>query len=149
MTYLLIILLVAMAIAPLLHFMPSKRQREQARLRERAALSGLFVEFRDLPGKAEALQRMPASERQVIYYGQRLPPSRGKERRSGSWVRMEDGWRSVGARLPTPPVLATLGPEILGASVDESICGVYWREQGDADTVDRIGAALKAWLDEV
>ena len=149
MTYLLILLLVALAIAPLLHFMPSRRQREQARLRERAALSGLFVEFRDLPGKAEALQRLPASERQVIYYGRRLPPSRGKQRRTGSWVRIEEGWRAVGSRLPAPAALASLGPEILGASVDEGSCGVYWREQGDTDTVDRIVTALEAWKDEV
>ena len=73
MTYFLIALLVALAIAPLLHFLPSKRQRKQAQLRERAALSGLF----------------------------------------------------------------------------EGSCGVYWREEGDADTVDRIGAALKAWTDQV
>ncbi len=148
MTYLLIALLIGLAIAPLMHFMPSKRQREQAQLRERAAVSGLFVEFRDLPGKAEALARMPAADRQVIYYGRRLAPSRGKERRAGSWVRTGNDWQPVGSRLPVPASLSDMGPEILGASVDEGSCGVYWREQGDTDTVERIVAALEAWAGE-
>ncbi len=149
MTYFLIALLIALAIAPLLHFMPSKQQRKQARLRELAAVSGMFVEFRDLPGNTRVLERMPASQRQVIYYGLRLPPSRGKERRSGSWVHTEAGWQAVGQRVPAPAVLGSLGPEILGASIDEGSCGVYWREQGEAETIDTIGSALKAWADVV
>jgi hypothetical protein len=149
MTYLLIALLIALAIAPLMHFMPSKRQREQAQLRERAALSGLFVEFRDLPGKPEALARMPAADRQVIYYGLRLSPSRGKERRNGSWIRAGGDWQAVGSRLPAPASLTGMAPEILGASIDEGSCGVYWREQGDTETVERIVAALKAWAEVV
>ena len=38
MTYLLIIFVIALALAPLSHFVPSKRQREIARLREYAAV---------------------------------------------------------------------------------------------------------------
>ncbi len=149
MTYLLIAVLIVLAIAPLLHFMPSEQQRKQAKLREWAALSGLFVEFRDLPGSAAALERLPATKRQVIYYGWRLPPSRGKARRNGAWRHSDEGWQSVGQRLAAPEALALLGPEILGASIDEGSCGVYWREQGDTDTVDSIKAALEAWADAV
>jgi hypothetical protein len=50
LTYLLIILVIAIALAPLSHFVPSKRQREVARMREYAAVNGLFVEFRGVPG---------------------------------------------------------------------------------------------------
>ena len=48
MTYLLIIFVIALALAPLSHFVPSKRQREIARLREYAAVeleqAGLAIE---------------------------------------------------------------------------------------------------------
>ena len=50
--YLLIVFVIALALAPLSHFVPSKRQRHIARLREYAAVHGLFVEFRSLPGTA-------------------------------------------------------------------------------------------------
>jgi len=49
-TYLLIIFVIALALAPLSHFVPSKRQRKVVCLREYAAVHGLFVEFRTLPG---------------------------------------------------------------------------------------------------
>ncbi len=51
MTYLLIIFVIAVALAPLSHFVPSKRQRQIARMREYAAVHGLFVEFRGVPGR--------------------------------------------------------------------------------------------------
>ena len=50
MKYFLILFVLALAIAPLTHFLPSKRQRQIARMREYAALHGMFVEFRKLEG---------------------------------------------------------------------------------------------------
>ena len=149
MTYLLIALMVGLAIAPLMHFLPSKRQRLQARLREQAALSGLFVEFRDLPDSPAALERLPAVERQVLYYGKRLAPSQGKHRRAGSWMADGGSWRSVGERREVPSLLSRLGPEIQAVSIDESSCGVYWTERGDSDVVQQIAAVLDAWSDQV
>ena len=49
LTYFLIIFVIAVALAPLGHFLPSKRQRKVARMREYAAVHGMFVEFRALP----------------------------------------------------------------------------------------------------
>ena len=54
LTFLLIVFVIALALAPLGHFVPSKRQRAIARMREYAAVHGLFVEFRDLPVQAGA-----------------------------------------------------------------------------------------------
>ena len=49
----LILFVIALALAPLWHFLPSKGQRKAARMREHAAVQGLFVEFRELPGAAK------------------------------------------------------------------------------------------------
>ena len=66
MKYVLILFVIALALAPLSHFYPSKRQRLVARMREYAAVHGLFVEFRDLPARGEPV---PGERRaQVIYY---------------------------------------------------------------------------------
>ena len=71
MKYLLILFIIALALAPLTHFLPSKRQRKVAGLREYAAVHGLFVEFRKLPGSEReavrartpigAIRRKPAA----------------------------------------------------------------------------------------
>ena len=42
MAYAIIVLILLVALAPLWHFMPTRRQKHQARLREAAALAGLF-----------------------------------------------------------------------------------------------------------
>ncbi len=148
MTYLLIAVIVLMALSPLLHFVPSKRQRELARLRERAAIGGLFVEFRDLPGSEHERQSASRSERQVIYYGLRMRPTRGKQQRSGAWRKREGEWMGLSGSRMVPPLLVDLPAEILAASVDNSSCGLYWREQGDASTVDQIIAALNTWSEQ-
>lgn len=143
MTYLLIAFIVFMALAPLSHFVPSRRQRRQAALRESAAVQGLFVEFRNLPTVSGATERVSHSG--VIYYGLRLKPSRGRSRRRGAWRCEEGSWRPVGERLPVPEALQNLPPTVLAASVDEASCGVYWREEGEPSAVDEIGRALGDW----
>lgn len=149
MKYFIIVLVIGLALAPLLHFLPSKRQRAIAGLRERAAVSGLFVEFRDLPGAQSEYSSSSARERQVIYYGVRLPPSRGKTTREGCWRRHTDGWRGLERRYALPPQLALMPAQILAASVDEASCGVYWREDGDAAVVEEIVTLVSAWRDEI
>jgi hypothetical protein len=147
--YLIVILVIGLAIAPLLHFLPSKRQRALASLREQAAVAGLFVEFRDLPGADREYRRQPANIRQVIYYGVRLPPSRDDGPRSGSWRQRDQGWQPLdGAGVPAF-ALTEMPPGILAGSVDESSCGVYWREEGDATAVDEIIRLLGVWREEI
>ena len=149
-TYIFIAVVVALAVAPLLHFLPTRSQRRQAALREAAALGGLFVEFRDLPGYAPRLERMSRNERQVVYYGARLPATRGEARRRQSWWRVDDVWRGAPERLQTlPPSLKDLPPEVLAASVDSNSCGVYWREVGEADAVERIIRCVTAWRSDL
>lgn len=149
MKYLLILFVIALALAPLTHFLPSKRQRKIAGLREYAAVHGLFVEFRKLPGsETKAVQaRTPRGD--IIYYGKRLaPPRRGKDR-SGRWVRDSVGWVRLDRGEPFPEALAELPEVILAASVDGGSCGIYWQESGSEQEVEQIRQALEAWSDHL
>ena len=145
MKYLLILFVIALALAPLGHFLPSKRQRKIARMREYAALHGLFVEFRNLP----ALSDLPGSSGGVIYYGKRFPTRRDGPIAAGAWRLEGDSWRSVGRRLPVPRQLPGLSVEILAASVDEFSCGVYWTETADEEGVELIRQVLEHWSDDL
>lgn len=149
MNWLLIVFIVALALAPLWHFAPSKRQRQVAKMREQAAVSGLFVEFRSPPG-ADAPHRGAGAPRGgVIYYGRRLPASLSDRVAKAGWRLAGDGWRSVGARVAVPACLEGIGVEVLGASIDQDSCGVYWTEAVDADragdAVAEICRVLDAW----
>ena len=142
MKYFFILFVIALALAPLTHFLPSKKQRKIARMREYAALHGLFVEFRDPPGGNRGGER-PAS---VIYYGKRFPASVSARVERGAWVRTGRDWRSVEGRVPVPPQLHELQVEILAAGVDGSSCGVYWTESAAEESVEEIRQSLEHWL---
>ena len=132
--------------------MPNKRQREIARLREYAALAGLFVEFRTVPGTDKRRSwGLPPVQGAVIYYGKRLRPQRGSRSRDpqgprqSAWLWTEEGWRGLYRREPEPAALCLLPPQILAASRDEVSCGIYWQETGGVTQIDQISSALEQW----
>lgn len=152
MTYLWIFFVIAVALAPLSHFVPSKRQRKVARMREYAAVHGLFVEFRHLPGSDPARTDSAMGRRgaqNIIYYGKRLPPSREKQSMRAAWLCAQQQWRGVDRRTPVPAQFSLLPAEILGASVDDSSCGIYWSEVGEEAGVEQILQVLEAWSAEL
>ncbi len=138
-------LIVGLAAAPLLHFLPGKQQRHAARMREAAALGGLFVEFRKLPAGVAG----PIGGGSVIYYGKRLPPPRGGEARHGVWRRLETGWEAVKRRAEVPPALLELPAGVLAAAVDDGSCGVFWCEEGEENEVQEIRRALDRWAGDL
>ncbi|MEZ5502600.1 MAG: hypothetical protein R3E50_08015 [Halioglobus sp.] len=141
--YFLILFVVALALAPLVQFLPSKRQRKLARMREYAALHGLFVEFRDAPEAPGG----PAPPRDAIYYGKRLPTRRAAPVETAAWVHARQGWRCVAGGRSVPEQLQQLPGDILAASVDQSSCGVYWTEASGEEVVEQIQQVLERWSD--
>lgn len=149
MKYLLIVFIVFLALAPLSHFVPSKRQRLIARLREYAALNGLFVEFRQPPGRSASAAGGATGARH-IYYGKRLPYARSSAAVTrGGWVFEEGTWRPVNWRDPVPDPLSRLPAQAYAATVDEGSCGVYWDEAGGEVEVDLICSVLEDWAREL
>jgi len=132
---------VGLALAPLGHFLPGKRQRKLARLRECAALKGLFVEFRNIPGEPVGQVR----DGRVIYYGKRLPANLGAAVERGAWTLSDGEWVGVQTRQPVPLQLRELPADILAGSIDEASCGIYWTESGEEESVERIRCALEGW----
>ena len=151
MTYLLIFFVIVVALVPLTHFMPSKRQREIARMREYAAVHGLFVEFRSVPGRASGrIKSRDRAGHDTIYYGKRLPPAKQKKpQQSQAWLLEAEGWVALGRRLAVPESLVQLPAQVLAASVDEGSCGIYWRESGGVDAVEQIRQVLETWAGQL
>jgi len=151
LSYLLIILVIAIALAPLSHFVPSKRQRKIAGMREYAAVHGLFVEFRSLPGapsKGE-VSAVSVPRGDIIYYGKRMPPKRGKGSERCSWLVDEQGWRGLDRRHTPPEILLALPATVLAASIDEGSCGIYWQEAGEKGDVEQIVRLMEAWSSDL
>lgn len=146
LSYLLIIFIVFLALAPLTHFLPSKRQRQLARMREAAALDGLYVEFRQLPGPA---QRLPERPGDMIYYGLRLPAAAADGLQTGHWVRDADDWRAGQRPYRTPEILQDLPLDVLAAGVDSGSCGVYWKESSNEEDVAAISEVLHRWRQQL
>ncbi len=144
-----VLLVVLLALAPLWHFAPTKRQRLQARLRECAALNGLFVELRDLPLPQDRLARMPAGERQVVYYGCRLRTSGMVPMRRTAWYRSGDDWSCRNGREAPPDFVQEIPDSVLAVDLGPESCGLYWREEGTEDDVISLARRLAAWRDQL
>ena len=142
LTYLFIAFVIMVALAPLTHFIPSKRQRAVAGMREYAAVQGLFVELRKPP----LAPGMAPPEGEVIYYGCRLPLTRKQEVVSCQWLCEGGQWRSFDRRSKVPAVLETMPPTVFAASRDQGSCGVYWVEAGGEETVAQICRGLQDWV---
>lgn len=142
-TALLILFILAVAISPLLQMVPSKRQRRQAAMREQAAIAGLFVEFRSVPGEPEE-----AASGQTIFYGLRWP--RGHTLAAVLWHRRSDRWYCQSdPAAQAPELLQSLPEDVVAASVNGVAVGVYWQEQGGADEVAAIASSLQQWQVEL
>lgn len=146
---LIILLVVAVALVPLVQFVPSQRQRSIANLREHAAVNGLFVEFRDVPGRPEFRKQAGVTPGTVIYYGKRLPASTQEARPSVQWARHATQWHSVGERRAVPACFEGLPECILAAGYDEASCGVYWVESDSEADVEAICAVLARWSEHL
>lgn len=149
MKYFLIILIVAMVVSPLLQFAPSKRQRRVSRMRESAAVGGLFVEFRNLPEIGGVGRGSKSAGGNIIYYGKRLRPPKGKSTRQGAWQYRQGEWWCADRKQGFPASLDQLPAEIMAVSMDDASCGIYWEEVGDEAEVSQIIAALEAWSESL
>ena len=143
MTYLLIIFVIALALAPLAQVLPSKYQRRIARLREFAALRGMFVEFRTVPGSSTVRRSESGYQRgKTIYYGLRIPARGCEVEQTIAWIYEGSGWRGIPRKTPVPALLCELPDGIFAVSIDRGSCGVYWQEAGEEADIERIHQVL-------
>jgi hypothetical protein len=141
MSYFLIILIVMVALSPLVKAMPTRRQRRIADLRQAAAISGLFVQYRQSPLE-------PADAPPRLFYGRHR---RREDARIGGGVSYRHdaaGWMSVKGEWPPVKMnlLERLPTGVSLASEDLLEAGVFWDEQGQTEDVESIHWVLNEML---
>jgi hypothetical protein len=140
-TYLWIALVVMVALSPLISMRPTRRQRLIADLRQQAAICGVNVQLRALPGSPEGGELLP-------YYGRLRQRGDRPVTANAVYRREGEAWRASAG--DTPEQLRVLFAELpMGVShVCENLqgVGVFWDERGEEADVRRIDEVLKRIL---
>lgn len=146
MSYLIIVLVVALALAPIMAFKPSKAQKHQVALRDRARELGLQVQIGDLPQTHRQQVRREDPQLGVIYrLLWRHPDARFVQIHYLLHRDETEPNRDPPAiRDALQQVLAALPAAVIAVDFTNVGVAVYWREQGDTATVAAIAEQLRA-----
>ncbi len=144
LTWLIVFVAVALILAPVMWMMPTQAQKRQVVLRERARKLGLMVNIIDLPQSHRSKVRKEPPSKGVSYT---LRTARQKGLQRPCWIL----WREqpvdepdTGA-TPPPAILALrdqLPADAVALESTELGYSIYWRERGEAETVDAIAGVL-------
>jgi len=142
--YLIIILIIAVAIAPLASALPSKAQRREAQLRSYASSLGLTIKLEPLPD-IPARFRFSPSPNLAAYRLRDADAEDGLQdkllllRVEGQWI---DTRNESGVKMPVDD--GPSGAEI--AILNRGVATVFWNESGGDADVDRLHRLLKDLL---
>ena len=131
MVYVLIVLGLAVVIAPLMSAMPSKSQRAKAALRDQARACNLRVSVRPLP-------TIPArfrfeSDDEFVCYERRLPPHLHQAGRDKRFVSVDDEWSPTSGVSPAPGWLSALPSGAAFVELSEQTVSIFWNEKEGPD----------------
>ena len=131
MVYVLIVLGLAVVIAPLMSAMPSKSQRAKAALRDQARACNLRVSLRPLP-------TIPArfrfeSDDEFACYERRLPPHLHQAGRDKRFVSVDDEWSPTSGVSPAPGWLSALPSGAAFVELSEQTVSIFWNEKEGPD----------------
>ena len=131
MVYVLIVLALAVVIAPLMSAMPSKSQRAKAALRDQARACNLRVSLRPLP-------TIPArfrfeSDDEFACYERRLPPHLHQAGRDKRFVSVDDEWSPTSGVSPAPGWLSALPSGAAFVELSEQTVSIFWNEKEGPD----------------
>jgi hypothetical protein len=145
MIYFLLLLALGVILSPLLAARPTKRQREQAALRDYAVSVGLRVSLRkppelpprfrvELPGDLACYSLIGFGAKQAL----RVPV--------GVYAHTTEGWECRTAGVEVPQALfEPLNDLAYVVSVGRGQVDVFWSERGDNHAIDRIFATLSSF----
>ena len=149
MSYLIILVVIALALAPVLALKPSRRQRLQAHLRDRARELGLQVQVCTLPQTHRQEVRREDSQTGVVYRLLWRHPE-GKYRQF-TWLlhrlETEPDKTPPGILQAMRAALEQLPEAVLAVEFTNSGVAVYWDEAGDEQTVAAIAEQLNTLRD--
>ena len=129
--YVLILLGLAVVIAPLMSAMPSKSQRAKAALRDQARACNLRVSLRPLP-------TIPArfrfeSDDEFACYERRLPAHLHQAGRDKRFVLVDDEWSPTSGVSPAPRWLSALPSGAAFVELSEQTVSIFWNEKEGPD----------------
>lgn len=140
MVYVLIVLGLAVVIAPLMSVMPSKAQRQKAALRDEARSCALRVSLRPLPAIPARFRFTPDGE--LACYERRLqgglqPPGRGED-----FVYAGGVWSPTKGVASAPVWLASLPLGAVFVALSEHTVSIFWDEKEGSEGLLKIKQAI-------
>ena len=140
MVYVLIVLGLAVVIAPLMSAMPSKSQRAKAALRDQARACNLRVSLRPLP-PIPARFRF-ASDDEFACYEKRLPASLHVAGRDERFVSVDGEWSPTSGVSTAPRWLSALPSGAAFVELSEQTVSIFWNEKEGLDGLNTISQAI-------
>ena len=140
MVYVLIVLGLAVVIAPLMSAMPNKSQRAKAALRDQARACNLRVSLRPLP-------TIPArfrfeSDDEFACYERRLPPHLHQAGRDKRFVSVDDEWSPTSGVSPAPGWLSALPSGAACVELSEQTVSIFWNEKEGPDGLNTLSQVI-------
>jgi len=140
-----IIVIIAVAAAPLVAALPSEAQRYEARIREHAMQSGLLVKLAtppDVPARFRVCR-----DTNLVAYRLRRPKPEPFFTESVLAVKSDSRWISVPLEKDLADLMPTVPHGAHIAELSEFTVALYWDEKGDTEAVDCVADALGSLLD--
>jgi hypothetical protein len=143
-TYLIIILIIAVAVAPLASALPSKAQRREAQLRAYASSLGLSIKLDPIPDIPARFRFSPSPN--LVAYRLRDASSEDRVKDKLLLLRVDGQWidTSTESAVTLPMDDGPSGMEI--AIVNRGVATVFWNEIGGNADVDCLHRLLKDLL---
>ena len=139
-----ILVIIAVAAAPLVSALPTEAQRYEARIRDHAMQSGLLVKLAT-PPDVPARFRMRRDCNLVAYRLRRATPD-PLFTESVLAVKSDSRWVSVPLEKDLADLMPTVPDGAYIAELSESTVTLYWDEKGDTEAVDCVASALRSFL---
>jgi len=139
--YVLILLGLAVVIAPLVSVMPSKSQRTKAALRDEARGLSFRVSLRPLPAVPPRFRLQVATE--LACYERRLPGSSPAPNHAESFVCVEGAWWPTQGVGNAPDWLAELPEGAVYAERVEQAVSIFWDEKMGSDGLSMLRQAIE------
>ena len=140
MVYVLIVLGLAVVIAPLMSAMPSKSQRAKAALRDQARACNLRVSLRPLPAIPPRFRF--ASDDEFACYERRLSARLHVAGRDDRFVSIDGEWSpTMGYQLP-PEWLSALPSGAAFVELSEQTVSIFWNEKEGLDGLNTLSQAI-------
>ena len=140
MVYVLIVLGLAVVIAPLMSAMPSKSQRAKAALRDQARACNLRVSLRPLP-PIPARFRF-ASDDEFACYERRLSTSLHVAGRDDRFVSVDGEWSPTMGVSTAPKWLSALPSGAAFVELSEQTASIFWNEKEGLDGLNALSQAI-------